>query len=126
MDRLPVARNVRGVIFGTVTPPRPGCGSPLARMDLCGLRQLIFKPSASARGRFHLEPIFEFDFHRAGSDKFRRQYLGQPGERFFRRRSGSTQRASRWRHLESCESSQYCRGRERFRCLWRLLKCGYR
>ncbi len=119
-----VARNVRGVIFGTVTSPRPGCGSPLARMDFCGLQQLIFKPSAC--GRFHLEPVIEFDFHRAGCYKFRRQCLGQPGERFFRRCSGGAQRASRRRHFKSPESLQ-CRCEcEHFRCLWRLRKCGYR
>ncbi len=116
-----------GSTLGTVTSPRPGSGSPLTRVGVRELRWLIFESSASsACRRFHSEPVIEFNFHRAGRGKFRRQCLREPAERFFRRRSDSVQRASRWRHLESCESLQCCRGCEHPRRIRRLRKCGYR
>jgi hypothetical protein len=117
-----------GSSYGTIASPRPGGGSPLARVVVCKLRRLIFKPAAasSACCGFQPEPVIEFDFHRAGRGQFRRQCFRKSPERLFRRRSGSVWHPPRRRHLESRESLQCCRGRQHPHRLWRLRKCNYR
>ena len=118
-----------GSSHGTVSSPRPGGNSPLTRVRVCELRWLNFKSSAysasCACARFHPELVIKFDFHCAGCGEPCCQCLREPGERLFRRRSGIAQYASRWRHLESHDSLQYCRGREHTRHLWRLRKRSY-
>ena len=116
-----------GSSLGTVTSRRPRGASPLSRVRVCELRRFILKPSpTSSRCGFHPKPVIECDFHHTGCGKFRSQCRRQPLERLFRRRSSNAQHPSFRCHFESCEPLHCCRGREHFRRLWRLRKCGYR